>query len=43
MLGEKDTVAYGLGMWVRTNDVWVPCEGQGMVRMLLIRRTVCVY
>jgi hypothetical protein len=24
MLGEKDTVAYGSGMWVRTNDVWVP-------------------
>jgi hypothetical protein len=30
---EKDTVAYGLGMWVRTHDVWVLWEGHDMVRM----------
>jgi hypothetical protein len=32
---EKDTIAYGSGMWVRTHDAWVLWEGHGMVRMLL--------
>jgi hypothetical protein len=39
---EKDTVAYGSGMWVRTYDAWVLWEGHGMVHMLLTRYTVCV-
>jgi hypothetical protein len=39
---EKDTVAYGSGTWVRTHDAWVLQEGHGMVRMLLIGRTVRV-
>jgi hypothetical protein len=39
---ENDTVAYGLGTWVRTHDAWVHWEGHGMVRMLLTRHMVCV-
>jgi hypothetical protein len=40
---EKDTVTYRSGTWVHTHDAWVLWEGHGMVRMLLIERTVCVY
>jgi hypothetical protein len=36
---EKDTVAYGPGMRVRTHDAWVLWEGHSMVRMLLTGRT----
>jgi hypothetical protein len=36
---EKDTVAYGLRMWVHMHDTWVLWEGHGMVRMLLTGRT----
>jgi uncharacterized lipoprotein NlpE involved in copper resistance len=39
---EKDTVAYGSGMWLRMHDAWVLREGHGMVHMLLIERTVCI-
>jgi hypothetical protein len=39
---EKDTIAYGLGTWVRTHNAWVLWEGHGMVRMLLTVCTVCV-
>jgi hypothetical protein len=39
---EKDTVAYGSGMWVRMHDVWVLREGYGMVRMLLTEHMVYV-
>jgi hypothetical protein len=39
---EKDTVVYGLKMWVHTHYVWVLWKGHGMVYMLLIGRTVCV-
>jgi hypothetical protein len=39
---EKDMVAYGSGMGIRTHDVWVLWEGHDMVRMLLARCTVCV-
>jgi hypothetical protein len=39
---EKDTVAYGSGMWVRTHDAWVLWEGHGMVCMLLTGCTVRV-
>jgi hypothetical protein len=39
---EKDTVAYGSGMWVHMYDAWVLREGYGMVCMLLTERTICV-
>jgi hypothetical protein len=39
---KKDTVAYVLGTWVRTYDVWVLWEGHIMVRMLLTGRAVRV-
>jgi hypothetical protein len=32
---EKDTVTYESGIWVRTHDVWVLCDRQGMICMLL--------
>jgi hypothetical protein len=42
---EKDIVAYGLGTWVRTHDMWVLQEGHNMVHMLLTRCMirVCQY
>jgi hypothetical protein len=40
---EKDTVAYGSGMWVRTYDAWVLREGHGMVCMLLTEHMVRIY
>jgi hypothetical protein len=40
---EKEAVAYGSGMWVRTHDMWVLREGHGMICMLLTGGMVCVW
>jgi hypothetical protein len=40
---EKDTGAYGSGMWVRTHDAWVLREGHSMVHMLVTGHTVRIY
>jgi hypothetical protein len=37
--GEKDTVVYGSGTWVRTYDALVLWEGHSMIRILLTGRT----
>jgi hypothetical protein len=39
---EKDTIAYGSGMWVHTHDAWVLWEGHGMLHMLLTGCMVCL-
>jgi hypothetical protein len=41
-LVEKDTVAYGSGIWVCTYDTWVLWEGHGVVCMVLTGHMICV-